>query len=127
MDDSGNDDGLLGMGNTGVEPRWLAELVTKVPFGLGKPQLRPPRCDITATPNEKPRSLARRAQETEQTSERAESTIPPSHYARPTYDFELRASHARTYLPAALASVSFGFVLLRVRTRRALVKVKGSL
>jgi len=31
------------------------------------------------------------------------------------YDFDLRASHARTLLPAALASVSFGFVLVRVR------------
>jgi len=27
----------------------------------------------------------------------------------------LRASHARTLLPAALASVPFGFVLVRVR------------
>ena len=33
------------------------------------------------------------------------------------YDFDLRASHARTLLPAALASVSFGFVLVRVRVR----------
>jgi len=31
------------------------------------------------------------------------------------YDFDLRATHARTLLPAALASVSFGFVLVRVR------------
>jgi hypothetical protein len=29
----------------------------------------------------------------------------------------LRASHARTLLPAALASVPFGFVLVRVRVR----------
>ena len=29
-------------------------------------------------------------------------------------DFDLRASHARTLLPAALASVPFGFVLVRV-------------
>ena len=35
----------------------------------------------------------------------------------PLYDFDLRASHARTLLPAALASVSFGFVLVRVRVR----------
>ena len=35
------------------------------------------------------------------------------HY--PLYDFDLRATHARTLLPAALASVSFGFVLVRVR------------
>ena len=28
---------------------------------------------------------------------------------------DLRATHARTLLPAALASVSFGFVLVRVR------------
>ena len=33
----------------------------------------------------------------------------------PLYDFDLRATHARTLLPAALASVSFGFVLVRVR------------
>ena len=30
---------------------------------------------------------------------------------------DLRASHARTLLPAALASVPFGFVLVRVRVR----------
>jgi hypothetical protein len=35
-----------------------------------------------------------------------------THY--PLYDFDLRATHARTLLPAALASVSFGFVLVRV-------------
>ena len=44
---------------------WL-KLVTKVPFDIGKPQLRPPRCDTRVTPEEKRRSLARRAQETEQ-------------------------------------------------------------
>ena len=42
---------------------WL-KLVTKVPFGIGKPQLRPPRCDAMVTPEEK--FLPRRAQETEQ-------------------------------------------------------------
>jgi len=31
--------------------------------------------------------------------------------------FDLRATHARTLLLAALASVSFGFVLVRVRVR----------
>ena len=36
-------------------------------------------------------------------------------YARPFYDFDLRESHARIFLPAALASVPFGFVLVRVR------------
>jgi len=41
----------------------------------------------------------------------------PSLYARPFYDFDLRASHARTLLPAALSSVLFGFVLVRVRVR----------
>jgi hypothetical protein len=41
--------------------------------------------------------------------------LPPTHY--PLYDFDLRATHARTLLPAALASVSFGFVLVRVRVR----------
>ena len=44
---------------------WL-KLVTKVPFDIGKPQLRPPRCDTRVTPEEKRRSLARRVQETEQ-------------------------------------------------------------
>jgi len=47
----------------------------------------------------------------------------PALYTLPIYDFDLRATHARTLLPAALASVSFGFVLVRVRevkiTRRA--------
>jgi hypothetical protein len=37
------------------------------------------------------------------------------------YDFDLRATHARTLLPEALASVSFGFVLVRVRVPRTLV------
>ena len=44
---------------------WL-KLVTKLPFDIGNPQLRPPRCDTRATPEEKRRSLARRARETEQ-------------------------------------------------------------
>ena len=39
----------------------------------------------------------------------------PALYTLPTYDFDLRATHARTLLPAALASVSFEFVLVRVR------------
>ena len=42
----------------------------------------------------------------------------PSLYALSFYyDFDLRASHARTLLPAALASVPFGFVLVRNRVR----------
>jgi hypothetical protein len=41
--------------------------------------------------------------------------LPSTHC--PLYDFDLRATHARTLLPAALASVSFGFVLVRVRVR----------
>jgi len=44
---------------------WL-KLATKVPLDIGKPQLRPPRCDTRVTPEEKRRFLARRAQETEQ-------------------------------------------------------------
>jgi hypothetical protein len=43
--------------------------------------------------------------------------LPSTHY--PLYDFDLRATHARTLLPAALASVSYGFVLVRVRVRVA--------
>ena len=45
--------------------------------------------------------------------------IPSFYY--PLYDFDLRATHARTLLPAALASVSFGFVLVRVRVPLFLV------
>jgi len=41
--------------------------------------------------------------------------LPSTHY--PLYDFDLRATHARTLLPAALASASFRFVLVRVRVR----------
>jgi len=41
--------------------------------------------------------------------------LPSTHY--PLYNFDLRATHARTLLPATLASVSFGFVLVRVRVR----------
>jgi len=43
--------------------------------------------------------------------------VLPSLYALPFYDFDLRTSHARTLLPAALASVPFGFVLVRVRVQ----------
>ena len=35
------------------------------------------------------------------------------------YDFDLRATHARTLRPVALASVSFGFVLVRIQVRGA--------
>ena len=42
-------------------------------------------------------------------------------FALPSYDSDLRASHARTLLPAALASVPFGFVLVRVRVRIMMV------
>ena len=41
--------------------------------------------------------------------------LPSTHY--PLHDFDLRATHARTLLPTALASVSFGSVLVRVRVR----------
>jgi len=44
----------------------LLKLVTKVPFDIGKPQLGLPQCDTRATPEEKRRLLARRAQEMEQ-------------------------------------------------------------
>ena len=44
--------------------------------------------------------------------------LPSTHY--PLYDFDLRATHARTLLPAAVASVSFGFVLVRVRVLSSL-------
>ena len=39
--------------------------------------------------------------------------LPSAH--NPLYDFDLRATHARTLLPVGLASVSFGFVLVWVR------------
>ena len=53
---------------------------------------------------------------------RVESTILSSLYALPFYDFDLRASHARTLYTSArsiiaLASVPFGFVLVRVRVQ----------
>jgi len=43
---------------------WL-KFSIKAPFGVGKPQLRSPRCDTRVTPEEKRRFLAPRAQETE--------------------------------------------------------------
>jgi len=46
--------------------------------------------------------------------------LPSTNY--PLYDFDLRATHARTLLPAALASVSCGFVLVRVRVRKNMVR-----
>jgi len=129
------------MGNTGAGLRWLPDARPEVPFEIGKPQLRPPWCDTRVTPEE---FLARCAQETEQRRAlfsaetgakdtlvwyqglfdeqlklqrglEAGSTILPSLYALPFYDFDLRASHARTPLPAALASVPLRFVLVRVR------------
>ena len=49
------------MGNTGAGPRWLAEARHESAFDIGKPQLRPPRCDTRVTPEEKRRFLARRS------------------------------------------------------------------
>ena len=46
--------------------------------------------------------------------------LPSIHY--PLYDFDLRSARARTLLPAALTSVSFGFVLVRVLSSIARVK-----
>jgi len=43
----------------------------------------------------------------------------PRLYTLPICDSDLRATHARELLPAVLASVSFGFVLVRVRVRTA--------
>jgi hypothetical protein len=43
---------------------WL-KVVTEVPFDIGKPQQRSPRCVTRVTPEEKPRFQARRARETE--------------------------------------------------------------
>jgi hypothetical protein len=48
---------------------WL-KLVTKAPFDIGIPQLRPPRCDTRVTPEERG-FLARRAQENKQQQRRA--------------------------------------------------------
>jgi len=53
--------------------------------------------------------------------------ILSSLYALPFYDFDLRASHARTLLPAALAFVPFGFVLVRVRVMHDLYKVDADI
>jgi len=41
---------------------WM-KLVTKVPFDLGKPQLKLPLCDISNMPEKERRFLPRRAQE----------------------------------------------------------------
>ena len=41
----------------------------------------------------------------------------PTHAYALLHVFDSRATHARTLLPAALASVPFGFVLVRVRVR----------
>ena len=41
----------------------------------------------------------------------------PALYALSSLRFDLRATHARTLLPAALASVSFGFIFVRVRSQ----------
>ena len=57
------------------------------------------------------------------TLERVESTILPSLIALPIHDLKLRASHTHTLLPTELASVSFGFVLVRVRVRLFFVEV----
>ena len=51
--------------------------------------------------------------------------LPSTHY--PLYDFDLRATHARTLLPAALASVSLGFVLVRVRVLVCVSQVETDL
>ena len=40
-------------------------LAAPLPFDIGKPQLRPPRCDTRVTPEEKRRFLTGRVQETE--------------------------------------------------------------
>jgi len=47
--------------------------------------------------------------------------VLPSLYALPSYDFDLCASHARALLPAALDSLPFGFVSVRVRVMVAQV------
>ena len=50
-----------------VRPHVISGARHKVPFDIGKPQLRPPWCDTRVTPEEKRRLFfARRAQETEQ-------------------------------------------------------------
>ena len=41
----------------------------------------------------------------------------------PITSFDLRATHARTLLPATLAFVPFGFVLVRVRVTPELIAV----
>ena len=52
-----------------------------------------------------------------------ESLGLPTHWSK---RFDLRATHARTLLPAGLASVSFGFVLVRVRVPVLEVEEAGS-
>ena len=81
----------------------------------------------TETDAQGTKSCSKHISRTASTSERAksESTILPSLYALPIYDFDVRASHARTLLPAALASVSFGYVLIRVQVREAKASVSA--
>ena len=47
----------------------------------------------------------------------SDASRAPTHTYALFHVFDSRATHARTLLPAALASVPFGFVLVRVRVR----------
>ena len=49
----------------------------------------------------------------------SDASRAPTHTYALFHVFDSRATHARTLLPAALASVPFGFVLVRVRVRVA--------
>ena len=53
------------------------------------------------------------------------SRAPTLTYAL-SHVFDSRATHARTLLPAALASVPFGFVLVRVRVPNVTIEVSGA-
>jgi hypothetical protein len=48
--------------------------------------------------------------------------LPSKNY--PLYDFDLRATRARTLLPKALASVSFGFGFVLVRVQVASFEIR---
>jgi len=65
---------------------------------------------------DRPRMCYPTCQQLPSKKQRKRSFLLSSHF--PSYDFDLRASHARTLPPAALASVPFGFVLVRVRVQK---------
>jgi hypothetical protein len=125
---------------------WL-KLVTKAPFNIGKPQLRPPRCDTRVTPEEKRRFLARWRGVPKRLNNSALSSMQKhtqkrlksgwKYYAScplHTILFTILTCAQRTrvhfcpqhwLLTELLCPVSFGFVLVRVRVRTPQSRLKS--